>query len=340
MINSLLDKLKANKKLSITECIDFVELVFGGSVDSNTITDILLLINKNGFGSDELTGFATAMRNASQKVITPNDVVDNCGTGGDGLKTFNVSTTASLIASSCGVCVAKHGNKAVTSKSGSADLLEFAGVNLEITPEQVSACLSELSFGFMFAPLHHSSMRFVASSRKEISPQKTIFNLLGPLTNPAGAKRQLIGVYSKKFMRPMAETLINLGTSRAMIVHSFDGLDEISIFDKTYVLEVDDGNIKEYVIDPENYFSSKYKLSDIVVNDVGSSLSMTKEVFKEKNIPAKNIAIINAAAIIYISGTVSTLDEGIKISEESISSGKVTNKLDDLITFTNNFKNA
>ena len=254
MHKELLQKLKNNNRLTINESKNFIDSVFMGNIPTETLTEVLLMLNKNGFSSEELTGFALSMREASNKVVFNKEVVDNCGTGGDGHGTFNISTIASLIACSTGVYVAKHGNKAVTSSSGSADILESVGININLTPKQVALCLEKYNFGFMFAPLHHLSMRHVAESRKSIAPDKTIFNLLGPLTNPANAKKQLIGVYSKDLMEIIADTLINLDIERAMIVHSNDGLDEISIFDTTDIIEINGSSITKYTLNPDDYF--------------------------------------------------------------------------------------
>ena len=219
-IQEIVNILERGQQPSRSECSFFVNQVFSGGVDKDVITKILRLFNDVGFNAVQLSGFAESMRQASKKVICKKNIVDNCGTGGDAMHTFNISTTASLIASCCEISVAKHGNKSITSNSGSADLLSGVGIKIDLSPEAVSNCIEKLNFGFMFAPLHHSSMRYVAESRKEIAPEKTIFNLLGPLTNPAGAKKQLIGVYDSKYMKVIAETLSNLGTERAKIVHS------------------------------------------------------------------------------------------------------------------------
>ena len=226
---SIIDKLKNKKNLNRDEIKTFMSSVFEGNVSESDLTDVLVLLNNKEVTSDELTGCAQSMRDVSKKVLTEHRVVDNCGTGGDGIGTFNISTASSFIAASCGAYVAKHGNKAITSSSGSADLLLEAGANIELSPNQVSKCIDQINFGFMFAPLHHQAMKYVAPSRKKIAPKKTIFNLLGPLTNPANSKIQLIGVYTKEKMKIIAESLRNLGVDRAMIVHSDDGLDEISI---------------------------------------------------------------------------------------------------------------
>jgi anthranilate phosphoribosyltransferase len=334
----LINKLKSNNNLSRSEAKNFIDSVLQGEIKKNILTDFLKLLNAKGFCAKELTGFAEAMREVSNKVHYDGDIVDNCGTGGDGLKTFNISTTASLIASSSGVCVAKHGNKAITSNSGSADILESAGINIKLTPQQVSVCLEKLNFGFMFAPLHHSSMKYVAESRREIAPEKTIFNLLGPLTNPAGAKKQLIGVYSESLMEIVAETLINLGTKRAMIIHSYDGMDEISIYDKTHVIEINNSEMRRYDIDPNEYFSCNSSISSIIVNDAKQSLAMMMSVLKNEDTPARMISLINAAALVYLSGKSESISDGIDICKNSLETNSTYDKLSQLIELTNGFE--
>ncbi len=340
MYTELVEKLKNNHSLTKNESKSFIDSVFTGNIPSELLTEVLLLLNKKGFNSEELTGFALSMREVSSKVKFNKEVIDNCGTGGDGYGTFNISTTASLIACTTGVHVAKHGNKAVTSSSGSADLLQAAGININLSPEQVSLCLENHNFGFMFAPLHHLSMKHVAESRKAIAPDKTIFNLLGPLTNPASAKKQLIGVYSKDLMHMIAETLINLGIERAMIVHSNDGLDEISVFDSTNILEINGKTILEYNLDPNDYFSCNYSMTDIIVDNKDESLNFLYSVINNDNGPAKDISLLNAAALLYISGKSKTIADAIKLCEDAIKSGKVSDKLKDLIKYTNTLKHA
>ena len=334
----LIDNLKNHKLPTESNCKLFLDSVFNGQVEDTKLTEVLRLINKVGFGSEQLTGFAKSMRGVSKKVIFPGDLVDNCGTGGDGLNTFNISTTSSLIASCCDIYVAKHGNKSITSNSGSADILMAAGVNINLSPDNVGTCLEKLNFGFMFAPLHHESMKHVAKSRKAIAPEKTIFNLLGPLTNPANAKKQLIGVYSEEIMMPIAETLINLDTKKAMIVHSLDGLDEISLFDKNYVIEIDNSKIKEYILDPKQYFDCESSLQDIIVNNSNESLKVMLSVFNNKEGAAKQISILNAAALLYISGKDESIERCIKYCEKAISSFEVKNKLESIVKLTNSFK--
>ena len=296
-LEELITILDKGKYPTRSDCSFFVNQVFSGKVDKDIITRILKLFNKVGYTSEQLVGFATSMRQASKRVDCKKNVVDNCGTGGDAMHTFNISTTASLIASCCKVVVAKHGNRSITSKSGSADLLSAAGIKINISPENVSDCIDKLNFGFMFAPLHHSSMRYVADSRKEIAPEKTIFNLLGPLTNPAGAKRQLIGVYDAKHMDMIAETLSSLGTDRAKVIHSNDGLDEVSLFDNSRITELANGVITSYDFDPSDYFN--ISTSDLCSKIRASILLMGPLLsrFKRIELPAPGGDVIGARRI-------------------------------------------
>ncbi len=340
-IEEIADILERGQQPSRSECSFFVNQVFSGGVDKDVVTKILRLFNDVGFNAVQLSGFAESMRKASKKVICKKDVVDNCGTGGDAMHTFNISTTASLIASCCEVSVAKHGNKSITSNSGSADLLSGVGININLSPEAVSKCIEKLNFGFMFAPLHHSSMRYVADSRKEIAPEKTIFNLLGPLTNPAGAKKQLIGVYDPKYMNIIAETLSNLGTERARIVHSHDGLDEISLFDQTSITSLSNNNIKSYDFEPSDYFDiSTSKIDDIRVSSIDESVDMFRSVINNEPGPARDISILNSAFLLSIAYDDISISEGIKLCRNALKRSLVRDKLEDLITLTQSFEDA
>ena len=334
--STIVDKLKNKIDLNQDEIKLFMSSVFTGNVLESDLTDVLLLLNDKGITSDELTGCAQSMREVSKKVLTKHKIIDNCGTGGDGIGTFNISTTSSFIAASCGVYIAKHGNKAITSNSGSADVLAAAGANINLLPEQVSKCIDYSNFGFMFAPLYHQAMKHVAESRKKIAPEKTIFNLLGPLTNPANSKIQLIGVYSKENMQIIAESLKNLGVNRAMVVHSEDGLDEISIFNKTYVAEIINSQIINYTINPEEFSLKKNTLKDIVVDKSVDSLSMMYSVFNNEPGAALNICLINAAALLYLSGTENNLEKSIETCKVVIEEKKVKQKFLDFVKFTNN----
>ena len=332
----IITKLKRNQDIDQDESILFMRSVFKGEVEQDVLTEILILLNNKGITSNELTGFAQSMREVSKKVITNREVVDNCGTGGDGIGTFNISTTASFIAASCDVPIAKHGNKAITSNSGSADVLTQAGANINLSPEQVALCIETINIGFMFAPLHHEAMKHVVASRKKIAPEKTIFNLLGPLTNPANSKIQLIGVYEKEKLQLVADTLKNLGAKRAMIVHSEDGLDEISIFNKTNVAEINNSDVIYYTINPDDYNLMDGNMSDILASNTSDSLSLMESVFNNNIGPALNISIINAASLLYLSGTEKSLESAIMACRDAVKDGKAKNKFKEFITFTNN----
>jgi len=333
---SIINKLKKQTNLTQNEAKLFMRSVFSGDVIERDLTNILILLNQKGITTDELTGCAESMREVSRKVSTKHKVIDNCGTGGDGIGTFNISTTSSFIAASCGAYIAKHGNKAITSSSGSADVLTQAGANIHLSPEQVSRCIDDINFGFMFAPLHHESMKHVAESRKKIAPEKTIFNLLGPLTNPANSKIQLIGVFAKEKIPLVAESLKNLGVKKAMIVHSEDGLDEISVFNVTHVAEITNLDIVNYTIKPEDYGFKEGNLRDIIVKNTEDSLDMMYSVFNNETGPALNICLINAAALLYLSGIENSLETAIQTCKVAVRDNKTKQKFIDFIKFTTN----
>ena len=340
-LEKIMDILESGKQPSQQECSEFVNDVFSGRVEQSITTKILKLLNEVGLNSEILTGFAQSMRKASKKVKCNKEVVDNCGTGGDGLHTFNISTTASIIASCCNVYVAKHGNKSITSKSGSADLLSATGIKINISPDNVSDCIDKLNFGFMFAPLHHSSMKYVAESRKEIAPEKTIFNLLGPLTNPADAKRQLIGVYDSNHLEMIAKCLFKLNAIKAKVIHSADGLDEVSLFDKTEVIELLNGKIIHYDFDPSDYFNiSNASLNDIKVDSIDESLDMFYSVINNEDSTAKNISILNSAFILTIANDDISIKEAIKECKNVVEKLVVKEKLRDLVSLTQTYKDA
>ena len=252
-IQSAISQVSARRNLTREDMSEIILEILEGKVTDAQIGAFLIALSMKGETVDEVLGAVGVMRDLSTKVeIDEPNLIDTCGTGGTGIGIFNVSTTSALVASSCGAKIAKHGNRSATRKSGSADLLEQAGVSLSLTPEQVASCIQEIGLGFMFAQAHHSAMRHVVGPRKEIG-QKSIFNVLGPLTNPASAKRQVLGVYDKKWMTPIAEVLDELGSEHLLIVHSRDGLDEISLASPTYVTEMRDGKISEYEVSPEDF---------------------------------------------------------------------------------------
>ncbi len=332
--DEILNNLQSGCDLSIDDSFYISEKMFEGTLNDEQIKNVLLCLNNKGVCIDELVGFAQSMRKISSKVDIKDKVIDSCGTGGDGMNTFNISTCASFIAAACGVKVAKHGNKAITSSSGSADLLHDAGAKIDLNPQQVKKCIETINFGFMFAPLHHQAMKNVASSRKSIAPQKTIFNMLGPITNPANAKIQLIGVYDKAVMNLVANALLKLGTNRALILNSRDGLDEASIYAKTDILEIKNNNIQSYSIDSCDYGIKGHNFDSIKTNKNRSSLEIIFSIINNENSDAKEITVLNSALLVMLYKEI-TLKDAIKECRDSLENYSVRDKFNQYIDFTN-----
>ena len=332
----------SSKNLSQEETAYVMQEIFFGKISDQEIENFLLGLSKKGETSDELTGAVLAMRAASLKVDLKEKVnlVDCCGTGGLGKSMMNVSTTAGLVSAAAKVKIAKHGNRTATGKSGSADVLEVANVNLSLSPNQVAKCIEEIGIGFMFAQNFHPGMKFVMPVRKRIA-DKTIFNLLGPLTNPAGAKRQCIGVYDPKWVLPVAETLKNLGTIKAMVFHSKDGLDEISSVEKTFVAELENNKIKEYEIDPKDFDIHHEDLNDLKIDSPSQSLDLMKTTLQNEGFKSgEDITSLNSAAVIYVSDLVTSFEKGFETAIDVIKSGSGLDKLKELATFSNNFNGS
>ena len=311
--------------------------ILEGKVTDAQIGAFLVALSMKGETVDEVLGAVGVMRDLSTKVeIDEPNLIDTCGTGGTGIGIFNVSTTSALVASSCGAKIAKHGNRSATRKSGSADLLEQAGVSLSLTPEQVASCIQEIGLGFMFAQAHHSAMRHVVGPRKEIG-QKSIFNVLGPLTNPASAKRQVLGVYDKKWMTPIAEVLDELGSEHLLIVHSRDGLDEISLASPTYMTEMRDGKISEYEVSPEDFNFETDTLEGLQVNSPQESLDLAKLALQGEHKKASSMICMTAGAALYVSDIANSLETGVELAKRSVESGEGLKKLNQLVEFTSQF---
>ena len=330
-------RLASGENLSREEMQSVMASIMSGQATDAQIGAFLTALMIKGETVDEIVGAATIMRELSAKVeINADKIVDSVGTGGDGAKLFNVSTASALVAAEAGASIAKHGSRAATGNSGSADVLEAAGVNIGISPEQVGQCVEQCGIGFMFAPSHHSAMRFAIGPRKEIGI-RSFFNLLGPVTNPAGAKYQLAGVFSKGWVRPMAEVYAELGSVHTLVVSSDDGLDEISIASTTDVAELKDGTITEYQIEPEQFGISRSDLSEIIVSDAAESLSMIQSALSGKAGPASDMIALNAGATIYAGDLASSLEEGVILAQEILSSGKGSEKLEQLVQFSQTF---
>lgn len=281
-----------------------------GKVPDSQIASLITILRFRGETVEEMTGFVKAMKENMTQLEGFENAVDTCGTGGDGASTFNISTASAIVASSLGVKVAKHGNRAVSSRSGSADVLECLNIPIQTTPEEARRSLEETNMSFLFAPLYHSSMKHVAKARKEVG-FRTIFNLLGPLANPANTKRQVLGVSSLEHAEKMAETLKHFRSEHVLLVSGRDGLDEISISDETDVVELKDGNITKYTISPEQFGMNRGKLEEIQVSDAKESAKMIEEVLKNKgNESVKNIVALNSAAALYVAGKAKTFLKG------------------------------
>ena len=326
-----------HRDLSADEMTAVMRTIMTGEATPAQIGGFLIGLRMKGETVDEIAAAARVMRELATGVqVTGPNVVDIVGTGGDATNTFNVSTACTFVVAAAGGTVAKHGNRSVSSKSGSADLLEAAGVNLDLTPEQVAQCINEIGVGFMFAPKHHSAMKHAIGPRKEMAV-RTIFNVLGPLTNPAGAPNQLLGVFSAELVEPLAEVLNKLGSNHVLVVNAEDGMDEISIGAPTHVAELKDGQVSTYTITPEQFGVERADINQLVVSSAAESLAIINGVLENKPGPARDIVMLNAGAAIYAAGLADTLDAGIRKADTEIATGKAKEKLDALIKFSNSF---
>ena len=337
-IKDAINRVVQHLDLSRDEMIAVMQDIMTGQCTQAQIGAFLMGMRMKSESIDEITGAAKVMRNLATRVeVSASHLVDIVGTGGDEAHLFNVSTASSFVCAAAGAHVAKHGNRSVSSSSGSADLLEKAGVNLQITPEQVARCVQEVGVGFMFAPAHHSAMKNVVSVRRELGV-RTMFNILGPMSNPAGVDNLLIGVFSRELCRPMVEVLKELGNQHVMVVHSVDGLDEISIASETHVVELRDGQISEYIIKPEDFDIDSQSLIGLDVTNSEESLALICDALGEQQgrYASKAAAIIalNAGAAIYVSGRVNTLAEGINMAQEIIADGRAIAKMTELAELT------
>ena len=321
--------------LSTDEMSATMRLIMTGEATPAQVGGFLIGLRMKGETIDEIAAAAAVMRELASKVdVDKNHLVDTCGTGGDASGSFNISTASAIVVAAAGGKVAKHGNRSISSKSGSADVLETAGVNLEISPQQVAECINEIGVGFMFAPLHHSAMKHAIGPRREMAV-RTIFNVLGPLTNPAGAPNQVLGVFSKDLVEPLAHVLKRLGSEHVLVVHAEDGMDEISIATPTFIAELNNAEVKTYTIQPEDFGMSRAELEQIRATDSAHSLEIIKSVFNNTDGPAKDIVCMNAGAAIFAAGLTASLAEGIIKAQQVIASGAVAEKLEQLITKTN-----
>lgn len=333
VLTPALDALASRQDLTAEQTAAVLAEIMSGNASEVETSGILIALRTKGETIDEIVGLARTMREFATPVTpTREDLIDTAGTGG-GRPTFNVSTTAALIAAGHGCAVAKHGNRSATGLSGSADVLEALDVRIDLKPDAVARCIDEVGFGFMFAPAHHGATRFVVPVRKELAV-RTIFNLLGPLTNPAGAQRQVIGVSDPNVLETIAGALARLGAHKALVVSSTDGLDEMSTSSTTRVVEVDGEDLRSYEVAPEDFGLTRAAPDALGAGRPDVNAAITRSIFAGEHGPARDVAVLNAGAAIYVSGTVDTLEEGVRAAEAAIDEGRAAAALENLVKLT------
>ena len=329
-LNEIKNKLFDKRDLTIEESSYVFNLIMSGKIEEIDTASILIALKIKNESKNEIHGAAKIMRDKSEKISSPLDTIDTCGTGGDMIGTLNISTSAALIAASAGAIVAKHGNRSISSKSGSADMLEKLGIKISSKKNELEKSLNNNNFCFLFAQFHHSAMKYVANVRKQLGT-RTIFNLLGPLTNPASTKKQLIGVYDKKWVRIHCEVLKELGSKQAMIVHGNDGLDEISLSGPTYISELKNDKINDYIFDPKDYGYEYINIEDILGRDPEYNAKAFIEMIEAPNNSFQKIIEINAGAALYLSGKAIDLKDGFKLAKQTIVSKKSKKYFENLL---------
>ena len=326
-MKEFIHKINSNNDLSLDEMQNAINSIMTGQVNDIEIESFLIGLNKKGISEEEITAAAMVMKDKSLKFeIGGGSHIDTCGTGGTGLHTFNCSTASSFVAAAGGAKITKHGNKAISSKSGSADFLEEAGANISHDREKLDLIFDKVGFIFLFAPLHHQAMKYVMPVRQKIA-QKTIFNLLGPHTNPCGAKRQVLGVYDKKLVKTFSSVAKNLDMEHALIIHGDDGLDEITISSETSISELKNNKIHEYKISPKDFGLSISSFDEIVAHSAQESLMLVEEAFSGKISAVQNMIALNSGAALYVAGIVNSISDGVEMSFELMKNGKASDKL-------------
>lgn len=336
-IQQALQKLLIKQNLTTNEMGEVMRIIMGGGATDAQIAGFLIALRCKGETVDEIAAAVEVMRELATDVpVTGDHVVDTCGTGGDGANTFNISTACAFVVAAAGGQVAKHGNRSVSSSCGSADVLEAAGVNLDLSAEQVAQCVHDIGVGFLFAPKHHGAMKHTSNARKEMGV-RTLFNLLGPLSNPASAPNQLIGVFSKEWVEPMAQVLKKLGSHHVLVVSAEDGLDEISIASETHITELKEGEITTYRVTPEQFGLPRANLAELSIDNASSSLKMIKSVLDNQPGAARDIVLLNAGAAIYAANIKDSMQAGVDTAREMLANGKALAKLDALISYSQTF---
>jgi len=331
---AIIGKVATGSALTRQEATSAFDSMMSGEATPSQMGALLMALRVRGETVEEITGAASAMRAKMLSVAAPRDAVDIVGTGGDGSGSVNISTCAALITAATGVPVAKHGNRALSSKSGAADVLAALGVKVDLTPNEVGRCIKEAGIGFMFAPAHHPAMKNVQPTRTELAT-RTIFNLLGPLTNPAQASGQVVGVFSAELVGKLAEALAILGVRRALVVHGADGLDEITVTAATHVAEVRDGNVRSYEVTPEEFGVQRSSLDDIAGGDAAENAALIREVLAGKKSPRRDVVLLNAAAALVAAARADHIREALPDAIRALDSGAARSKLEQLVEFTN-----
>ncbi|MBA7486758.1 Anthranilate phosphoribosyltransferase [subsurface metagenome] len=332
MIKEAIGALVSGHSLTMEEAASVMDEIMRGEATPAQIGAFVTALRLKGETVDEIVGLARTMRSKAIPVSIAEPVVDTCGTGGDGLHTFNISTVAAFVAAGAGLKVAKHGNRAMSSRCGSADVLEALGVRIDLNAEQVQRCLQEVGMGFMFAPSFHPAMKYAAAPRREIGI-RTVFNILGPLISPAGARAQVLGVADESLVEKLALVLQGLGSHHALLVHGADGLDEITITDKTGVCELKDGRINRYAISPEDFGLARASLDSLKGGTIAENAVMLREILAGAPGPRRDVVLMNAAAVLLVGDSVATLQQGVALAKEAIDSGQALAKLEQLIEF-------
>jgi anthranilate phosphoribosyltransferase len=333
-LKPIIAKVATGATLSREEAASAFDAVMSGEATPSQMGGLLMALRVRGETVDEITGAVSAMRAKMLRVTAPADAVDIVGTGGDGSGSVNVSTCASFIVAGAGMTVAKHGNRALSSRSGAADVLASLGVKIDLSPDAVSRCIRETGIGFMFAPAHHPAMKNVNPTRVELAT-RTIFNLLGPLSNPAGVKRQMVGVFSRQWVQPLAQVLKNLGAESVWVVHGSDGLDEITLTGPTFVASLENGNVRTFEVTPEEAGLSRVGGEALKGGDAAANAIALQSVLDGKPSPFRDVALLNAAAALIVAGRAKTLKEGVAIGNEALDSGAAAARLKQLIAVSN-----
>jgi anthranilate phosphoribosyltransferase len=336
-MKELLSRLCAGENLDVAEAKRAMSAIMDGEATPAQVAAFLVAMKMKGETPGEIYGCAVAMRERAAKVTSTRlGLTDTCGTGGDGKGTFNISTVAAMIAAGAGLPVAKHGNRSVSSQCGSADVLEALGVNLELTPDEMGACLDEVGIAFLYAPVLHQAMRHAAGPRREVGV-RSVFNVLGPLTNPAGAKRQVLGVYAPELVERLAEVLLLLGTERAMVVHGSDGNDELTLAGETKICEIRNNDLHCYQLIPEDVGLQRAGLEEISGGGPQVNAALVLAVLQGKKGPHRDVSLLNAAAALYVGGLADSIREGVKLAERAVDSGNALGKLQALQRFTERY---